>query len=145
MKKQILVVAVTLAAVGVLSGMAMADTNATASPSRGPKPTPNVSCIVTAINTRDTAVIAARDAQYRALVNALQARMSALQAAWKQGDAKTRRVALKAAWQDYNNAARTASKAYNSARNAAWKQYSTDNKTCKAPSDDSFGGAGSDS
>lgn len=108
------------------------------------KATIDPSCVATAIAKRDNAVISARDAQHDGIVSALKTRITELSAAWSQTDRKARRVALKTAWQDYNNAAKTANKTYNSARIAAWKQYQSDAKACHATNGDDQGSAGVD-
>ena len=140
MKKIIISSSLVLAAVVMAGGIVLAQTNSSARPTPSPRPTPNVSCITTAITTRDNAIIAARDAQHTAIDAALTTRISELSAAWQQTVAKTRQVDLKLAWQDYANAAKNANRTYSTARLAAWKQFATNDRACgPASADNSMG------
>lgn len=101
----------------------------------------NAPCIQSAVDKRDTAIIAAVDAYSSATKSAISARKDALKAAWAQTDRKTRRDAIAVAWKNHKDAAKTANKAYRQARLDAWKNFNTDRKSCgkSATSDDSTG------
>ncbi len=105
-----------------------------------------LSCMQTATDTRDTAVIAAWDAQYSAIKTALQTRQTALKAAWAQTDQKARRAATKDAWNAYAKSAKTARTAMKAAHKAAWNKFEADRRACspKATKDDN-GSLGMDS
>lgn len=105
-----------------------------------------LSCVQTAVDVRDNAVIAAWDVQYPAIKTALQTRQASLKAAWTQTDQKTRRAATKAAWDAYKNSAKSARATMKAAHKAAWTKFETDKKACspKATKDDN-GSAGMDS
>ncbi len=90
-------------------------------------------CMVTAVGTRDTAIMGALDKYSASLKTDFQTRLTALQSAWNLTDTKARAVALKTAWSAFNTSSKTDRKTYNTARKAAWTQFKTDSKTCKVP------------
>jgi hypothetical protein len=101
----------------------------------------NASCVQAAINTRDSAIIAAVTAYSNSWTQALQARQSALNAAWGMSDAKSRRAAINTAWKMYNSAHKTGQETFNTARKNAWSTFKTSAKACKlSPSDDPTNG-----
>ena len=104
-----------------------------------------LSCMQTATDVRDNAIIAAWDVQYPAIKTALQTRQASLKAAWTQTDAKTRRAATKAAWNAYKKSAKSARAAMKASHKAAWTKFEADKKACspKATKDDN-GSAGMD-
>lgn len=104
-----------------------------------------LSCMQSAIDARDNAIIAAWDVQYPAIKTALQTRQAALKAAWMQTDQKTRREATKVAWGAYKNSAKSARAAMKASHKAAWTKFEADKKACspKATKDDN-GSAGMD-
>lgn len=104
----------------------------------------NFSCMQTAVEKRDNAIIAAIDARYTAHKSALQTRRDALKAAWVITNAKDRRVARKTAWDAYNQAVKKAVSDFRKARQAAWKQFHTDAKACNGVSSEESAGAGVD-
>jgi hypothetical protein len=128
--------------------LAMAESTSTTSTYKGhegkPAPVLNVSCIQSAIDTRDTAIIAAIDAYASAVKAALSTRKDALKAAWALSTRKDRRAALAAAWKNYNNAVRTARKDFKTARNSAWSQFNKDRRSCNANESEPGGGQGAD-
>ena len=97
-----------------------------------------LSCMQTATDVRDNAIIAAWDVQYPAIKTALQTRQASLKAAWTQTDAKTRRSATKAAWDAYKKSAKSARAAMKASHKAAWTKFEADKKACspKATKDD---------
>jgi hypothetical protein len=97
-----------------------------------------LSCVQTAIDMRDTAIIAAFDAYYPAVKSALQTRQSALKTAWMQTGQKERREAIKAAWDVYSKAIKSARMTMKAAHKATWSKFETDRKACnpKAGGDD---------
>lgn len=86
-------------------------------------------CIVSAVDTRDTALIAAVDARDTALKAALSARKDALKAAWLL-TGKDRTKALRDAWKAYRGAVQRARSDFRKAYLAAWKQFNMSKKTC---------------
>lgn len=97
-----------------------------------------LSCMQTATDSRDNAVIAGLDVYYPAVKTALQTRQASLKAAWTQTDTKTRRAATKAAWDAYKSSAKSARGAMKTAHKAAWAKFEADRKVCspKATKDD---------
>lgn len=88
-------------------------------------------CMQTAVVTRDTAVIAAVNAQSASWVNALEVRRDALKAAWAMTDATARKTAVRDAWKNYRNSRKEIREKFRSDRNAAWTQFKTDAKACR--------------
>ncbi|MEK7493863.1 MAG: hypothetical protein AAB630_01765 [Patescibacteria group bacterium] len=131
----------TLAAFPVLATNGATSTNATSTKERV-KPAVlsslDVACIKSAVEKRDTAIIAAFDTLHDSAKTALTARKTALLAAWDITDRTARRAALKAAWKTYGDAIKSARATFRDARLAAWKQFRTDSKACgkSATSDD---------
>ena len=105
-----------------------------------------LTCVQTAIDTRDNAIIAAWDVQYPAVKTALQTRQAALKAAWAQTDQKTRREATRTAWSTYKESAKSARATMKAAHKAAWTAFEATRKACspKATKDDN-GSLGMDS
>lgn len=97
-----------------------------------------IACLMTALDTRDTAILSALDAYYATVKTAVTDRTTALKAAWSQTDRSARRAAIRKAWGDFRKAAMTARNTLRKAKLDAWKQWNTDRKTCapSAPADD---------
>lgn len=104
-----------------------------------------LSCMQTAVDVRDNAIIAAWDVQYPAIKTALQTRQASLKAAWAQTDQQARKTATKAAWDAYKKSAKSARAAMKASHKAAWTKFEADKKACspKATKDDN-GSAGMD-
>jgi hypothetical protein len=92
-----------------------------------------VACVQTAVDTRDTAIIAAVNAYTTAVMTALSTRKDALKAAWAIPAAKDMKAALKTAWTNYGVAAKAARKALSDAKKSAWTAFAAARKACKAP------------
>ena len=113
----------------------------TPAPSRTPAPKLDLACMKAAIGKRDGAIISAFDTFYNAAKSALNARNSALQAAWGMTDKKARQDAQKKAWSDYRSAVKDARKTFRDAQKTAWKQFNTDAKACHGTEEFSSQGA----
>jgi len=87
-------------------------------------------CIKTAIEVRDTAIIAVVEKFDTAIVNALNTRKTALKAAWDKTDKGERRAAIKEVLTTYRKAAQDARQTLRTEKRAAWKKYYTDRKAC---------------
>lgn len=96
-------------------------TPAFAASSASAKPRVDGACMATAVTKRDTAVAAA----LQIVVTAVQTRGTALAAAWTAMD----KTAVKAA----NDAFKGAWKTFDTTRKAAWTQFKIDAKVCKPP------------
>ncbi len=97
------------------------------------KPVINTVCMQTAIEKRDTAIIAAHDAHSAATKSALTARKDAVKAAWALPTAKEVAQARKAANDTFSSSVKGAHSALRTARNAAWEAFNTDKVACGHP------------
>jgi len=104
-----------------------------------------VTCVQTAVETRDTAIIAAVDKYTTAVKAAITARKDALKAAWALPTAKEMRPAIKAAWAAYKTSLKDARKVMKTDKKAAWDKFKADRKTCKAPNEIDNSSEGMDS
>jgi hypothetical protein len=97
-----------------------------------------LTCVQTAIDVRDNAIIAAWDVQYPAVKTALQTRQAALKSAWMQTDQKTRREATRSAWNAYKESVKSARATMKAAHKSAWTAFESARKACspKATKDD---------
>jgi len=90
-------------------------------------------CMVSAINKREDALLAAVDARYNTHKTALSARKSALAAGWALTETAARNTAVKKAWADYKTAATNAQNSFRTSKESAWKTFGTERRACKAP------------
>jgi len=104
-----------------------------------------VTCVQTAIETRDVAIVAAVDKYATAVKLALTTRKDALKAAWAMTSAKEARTAIKTVWAAYKMALKDARKALKTDKKAAWDKFRTDRKACKAPNEVDNSSEGMDS
>lgn len=88
-------------------------------------------CMSSAVDKRDTALIAAFDTFSAAVKSAYTTRKDALKAAWLITDVTQRRAALKTAWEAFRKSQKAAREAFRKSKQAAWKQFKTDAKACK--------------
>ncbi len=88
-------------------------------------------CVITAVDKRETAVATAYETKTTAIKLALSNKKTALKEALAKTDSKERIKARNKAWTDYKTAVKSANKTYRDAVNAAWKQYKTDRRACK--------------
>ena len=97
------------------------------------RPKLDLSCMQTAVQKRDSSIIAAFDVFHTSLSGALTARRDALSTAWGITDARQRRAAIKSAWDAFKASKDSAVKTLRNSRNDAWKQFVADGKACKTP------------
>lgn len=90
-----------------------------------------VTCIQSAIESRDLSVIGAVEAYAATIKMALTVRKDALKAAWSKAKPAEIRTALKDTWAAYKKSLRTARMELRNAKSKAWKQFSTERKACK--------------
>jgi hypothetical protein len=90
-----------------------------------------VTCMQTAVETRDTAILAAFDTYATTVKSALTARKDALKAAWAITDRKERRTAIMTAWKNYKTAIKDARVALKTAKKTAWDAFKAASKVCK--------------
>ncbi len=92
----------------------------------------DIMCAQTAVEARDTAIIAAFDTYSTSMKTALEARKVAVKDAWGKTTPSERSLARKTANQTYNTASKAAHKALNTARKNAWDTHKSDMKKCGA-------------
>jgi len=90
-----------------------------------------VTCMQTAVETRDVAISKSVDTYATAAKTAISARTTALKTAWALTDRKERRTAIKTAWMAYKQAIKDARTAFRTAKKTAWDTFKTDSKACK--------------
>lgn len=103
-----------------------------------------LTCVQTAVEKRDAAIIAAFDTFSAAAKNLLTVRKDELVAAWALTDAKARRLAIKAAWAKYSKGLKEARDAFKKTKKSAWTQWNKDRKACRASAGDDKGAEGYD-
>lgn len=128
----------------LVAGVAVA---AVAAPGSAPTPKKkvNLTCIQTAVEKRENAIIAAVDAYATKVKTALIARRDTLKAAWNKTDAKERRDGIRAAWNAFRGTWKNANRDLHVARKAAWEQFKKDRRACgKAESPEDTAGQAAD-
>jgi hypothetical protein len=131
----LLLIAVPILAEQSVNDSSNVNTNVNSNPPITPlattvKPAIDVSCIQTALEKRETALIAVIDKYASDVKLLLTARLQALKSAWALTDKKARRAAIKKAWKDYNSGLVKARKGLRDGKNIAWKNYNADKKFC---------------
>ncbi|MFA6523588.1 MAG: hypothetical protein WCS85_04445 [Candidatus Peribacteraceae bacterium] len=119
-----------IVAVALASTMLVSTALATSSSSSS-KPPIDSACVITALDKRDDAIIAAFDLYAASERTALVARMNALKSDWGITDATQRKAAIKDAWKTYRDSIKSANSTFRIARKEAWKQFKADAKVCK--------------
>ncbi len=89
-----------------------------------------LSCVSTAIEVRENAIIAAHDAFSISIKNALTVRRDALKAAWNLSDKTARETARKSAWSAFKTSSQAAHNAMRTARVAAWTTFNASATVC---------------
>lgn len=102
-------------------------------------------CMQAAVETRDTALVAAVDKYATSVKLALTTRKDALKASWALPSVKEIRTAAKTAWSAYKKALSAARKAIRTDKKDSWNKFKTDRKACKAPNEVDNSSQGSDS
>lgn len=105
--------------------------------------TVDATCMVTAVEKRENAIIAAFAAFTKAGEAALVARRDSLKTAWVL-TAEERTAGVKTAWETYKEEAKATRAALQAGRKAAWKQFKIDAKACKQSPAEEGGGEGID-
>ena len=91
----------------------------------------NSSCIVSAVEKRENAIITAQDSLSVTMKTSLEKRKTALVAAWGMTVAKDRRQARLAAWNTFRTEQKTDRQTHLASQKVAWQQFKTDAKACK--------------
>ncbi len=93
-------------------------------------PTYPAVCLQNAIAAREDGIITAYNTRSTAISVAMQTRKTALVEAWGMSDQKLRSKARKTAWDNYNKARRTARATYNASNKSIWKTFHAAAKAC---------------
>lgn len=93
-------------------------------------PAPKLSCIQSAVEKRENALVVAIDAHSTTLKTALTTRGTDLKAAWGISNNKQRQAAINAAWSKYNRSAKTINENLRKARNQNWQMYELSRRKC---------------
>lgn len=103
-----------------------------AKPDKVAKAQVNLTCMQTAVDTRETAVAAAFTGFNTDVQAALAARKASLHDAWGMSDKTARGTAVKAAWASWKSASKAAHTKLKAARKDGWAAFKTTAQTtCK--------------
>lgn len=89
-----------------------------------------VTCIQSALDKRENAIISSQDVFNTSIKNALSARLSALKASYTEVTKQSRKQKREDAYKQFRSSAQTAHNTLRSSKNAAWNTFSTDMKAC---------------
>lgn len=92
--------------------------------------TTTVSCVQTALEKRENALISGHDSYNTAVKTALTKRLENLKTAWALPERKDRAEKRQSAYKTFKSDMQTANLAMKTARNTAWRTYETDAKAC---------------
>jgi len=90
----------------------------------------DVSCVQTAVVTRETTLDGGIATNNAAQTSAYLTRKNALSTAWTQTDATLRKTAIENAWSSFKTARKNAAQQWKSTRDSAWKTFKSAIKTC---------------
>ncbi|MEK7167297.1 MAG: hypothetical protein AAB732_02710 [Patescibacteria group bacterium] len=93
----------------------------------------DLTCVKTAVEKRETAIIATVDVYATSIKSAFETRKTALLAAWGITDQKARNIAIKNAFAKNRVAKRTALRIYKKTRLTTWQNFTKARIACKAP------------
>jgi len=93
-----------------------------------------IACVGTAVNTRESSLIAGQETLSASINSAYEARAGALKTAYAQTSAEGVRSSVKSAWQKFQSSTKSAQTAWRSTSKRAWDAYNSAVKSCKAPS-----------
>lgn len=96
----------------------------------------SASCMQTAVEKRDIALIAAWDKYSAAIKSALETRKTALKSAWAVVDRTDRKKAIQDAWKNFKDERKEAREAFKNERKSAWQQFKKERKSCRNNGDD---------
>ena len=128
-------IATSIAASLLMSSVAFAQAPTTQTATPASSEASKITCVGTAINTREQSIDTAMTTYSSANGAAYTARASALQKAYTQTTAKAVSSAVKASWTTFNSSVKSARKAWQTSRDAAWTTYRKAAAACKAPSE----------
>ncbi|HBB03586.1 TPA: hypothetical protein DCZ39_01610 [Patescibacteria group bacterium] len=90
-----------------------------------------VTCIKTALETKETALISAFTIYQNGALDALNTRKTTLLAAWDKTSKKEIKTTISTVWKTYKTSLTSLKSALSTATKNAWSTYQTEVKTCK--------------
>lgn len=105
-------------------------TSSTTMPAMKDKKVIDLSCAVSSIDKRESALIAAHGKYNDAIIAMLSARKDALKTAWGNADKSKRQVASKEAWSASRVSTQKAHTDLRTSRKSAWDAFNVDMKAC---------------
>lgn len=103
-----------------------------------------VSCIKSAVATRESALQSGVAAMHSSVASAYTTRASALASAYSGTDAGAIRTAVRTAWKEFKTDVKEARSAWKTSKTSAWTTFKAAAKTCKADGVADSGNASSD-
>jgi|GEM_PF-5413569 len=94
------------------------------------RPAVNMTCIQTAIDKRDSAILDAFDLYHDEIVAVIKVRTVALTEAWSLSDRKARKEALKIAWYEYKTNHMKAVNTWRTTKRSAWNLFYSGRRLC---------------
>lgn len=92
----------------------------------------NITCVGSAVSTRESALDGAMTTYTQAINAAYSARATALQQAYANSDPTQVKSAVKTAWSNFRTALKNARNAWRTSKNSAWSVFRTAAKACNA-------------
>jgi|CXWL01.1.fsa_nt_gi hypothetical protein len=94
-----------------------------------------ISCLKTAVSTREASIASGWDTFSAAIDSAYSARKSALDSAYSNDTRAEVKNAVKTAWKDFKDDVKEARSAWKKTRGDAWKTFKSAKKACRASKD----------
>ncbi len=133
MRQQIAILTTAAVISSGLVGLAAAQSTNTTGP-----------CMQTAIETRDTNLIAFFDSYHAAAKSAIQTRKEALKSAWNITENDQRKIFLKSIWKNYRTTLKSARQSFKDNRKNTWEQFKDTAKECGAKGNERSEGSSQD-
>ena len=90
-----------------------------------------LSCVASAVATRESSMSSAFATYSSSVSSALSARASALASAWTLAERTPRNSAIKSAWTAYENSYKQARNNLKASKETSWSNFNTAKKACK--------------
>ena len=101
----------------------------------------NPTCVATAIDKREAALVKGYETSRNSIIAAFKVRATALKDSWKQPEAKNRQGGVKRAWETFRESRKAARGAWAEAHKAAWAEFYTEVRACGVTSNADLGGS----
>lgn len=129
-------ISITLAVASLIAVPLLASAQAIATSTTSSMPARNVVCIQSAIEKRETALIAGHNTFNTSIVNALTARKDGLKSAYALTDKGATKTAKRAVWSKFKVDGKAAHDSMRSVRKASWSAFNTDMRACGVTHDE---------